>query len=100
MRRRTITIANITLLVAIACAFSHIPLATMAEAAWAVGSPLQPVEWDSGKTQDLSVFKDITCYTAYSPSHLLTGLRAFKDAGSTDNFIARLAGECSGYVDS
>jgi hypothetical protein len=97
MRRRNIIFTKTALLVAIA---SVLALARVADAAWAVGSTLETKDWDSGKTDDLSAPEDITCYTTYSPSHLLTGLRAFRDAGSADNFIARLAGECSGYVDS
>lgn len=55
-------------------------------------------EWDSAKDDNLSGWKDLSCYANYGHQYQVTGLKAYSDAGSLDAYIARLEGECSEYT--
>lgn len=72
--------------------------ASTSQALWSVGSDSWTKEWNSGKTDNLSDWKEISCYSTYGSDFLLTGLQAFQDSGSADNYIARLRGKCSGHT--
>lgn len=72
--------------------------ATAGAQAWSVGSSIVVKEWDSGMTSNLSEWKTIACSDTHGRDYLLTGLQAFRDHGSTDNYIAKLVGECTRYV--
>lgn len=71
--------------------------ASIAQALWEVGTDRETDEWDSGMTNNLSAWHNISCYSDFSDEYLLTGLKVFRDSGSTDQYIAKLVGECSGY---
>jgi len=71
--------------------------AERSDAIWEVDGTLENDEWDSTMTGNISPWKTVSCYTTFGTNYLLTGLQAYKDSGSTDNFIAKLTGECSEY---
>ncbi|MDF3068795.1 MAG: hypothetical protein K0R38_4396 [Polyangiaceae bacterium] len=85
-----------------ACAYSaessdEGDIASASQALWEVGRDRETDEWDSGMTNHLSAWQSISCYSDFGDDYLLTGLKVFQDSGSSDQYIARLVGECSGY---
>jgi len=63
----------------------------------ALGTDSVVKEWDSDQYDNLSSWKDLSCYTDYGPSYMVTGLKAYSQKGSLDSYVARLEGECSEY---
>ncbi|WP_437995105.1 hypothetical protein WMF26_27540 [Sorangium sp. So ce185] len=62
---------------------------------WTVSTSASVAVWDSGLNGYLSSWMNVHCNLDYGDGYMLTGINVNQeDLGASDNFIARMAGEC------
>ncbi|WP_437933216.1 hypothetical protein [Sorangium sp. So ce341] len=63
--------------------------------AWTVSTSASVALWDSGRNVDLSSWMNVHCNLDYGDGYLLTGINVNQeDIAESDEFVARMAGEC------
>lgn len=92
-------LALLTLIFSAACGPLENDLSESRAALWTVGSTYVVEEWDSGHTNNLSGWRDTTCYTTYGSNYFLVAMQAWREpSANLDTFVARLKASCTEYV--
>jgi hypothetical protein len=70
-----------------------------ASEAWTIDSGgYNTIGWDSGVTNNLSSWENLSCYADYGSTYMMTALRVFRESsGNLDNFVGKLGGECTSF---
>ncbi|HRC57900.1 MAG TPA: hypothetical protein PKU97_18360 [Kofleriaceae bacterium] len=98
-RMHVIAIAAVGAMSAAACTDQTLPLQQQDSQLWTLGATSLEFGWNSGKTANLSNWRELTCYSTYGERYLLTSLQVWREpSGNLDNFIARLKARCTEYV--